>query len=268
MKVLQEGMKKNPRVKQWQFFLIGQGITVEGGADGDFGANTAEATREFQRRSGVPPTGKVDNPTLAAAMTRGFVVVDDADDEDTSGPNFPPPPDFNPLPNNAARQAKFGPLEFVAAPVPGNPENIRITGTWEQDNLVMLTIPQLAGISIPGAGVSSGRARFHRKAATQFVALWAAWETAGLKDRVLTWGGSFMPRFIRGLAGSESLSVHAFGCAFDINMAQNALGAEPARVGQPGSVRELVRIANDHGFYWGGHFSRRDGMHFEVAQLR
>jgi Putative peptidoglycan binding domain/D-alanyl-D-alanine carboxypeptidase len=31
----------------------------------------------------------------------------------------------------------------------------------------------------------------------------------------------------------------------------------------------LVGIANDHGFYWGGHYSKRlDGMHFEVAQLR
>jgi len=28
-----------------------------------------------------------------------------------------------------------------------------------------------------------------------------------------------------------------------------------------------VPIAHDHGFYWGGHFSRSDGMHFEVAKL-
>lgn len=34
-----------------------------------------------------------------------------------------------------------------------------------------------------------------------------------------------------------------------------------------GSVRELVPIANEHGFYRGGHFSRRDGMHVELAQL-
>jgi D-alanyl-D-alanine carboxypeptidase len=29
-------------------------------------------------------------------------------------------------------------------------------------------------------------------------------------------------------------------------------------------VRELVEIAYQHGFYWGGHFSPLDGMHFEV----
>jgi hypothetical protein len=35
-----------------------------------------------------------------------------------------------------------------------------------------------------------------------------------------------------------------------------------------GSVFNLVSIAHDHGFYWGGLFTkRRDGMHFEVAEL-
>ena len=37
---------------------------------------------------------------------------------------------------------------------------------------------------------------------------------------------------------------------------------------QKSSVRELVPIAHDHGFYWGGHFSRCDGMHFEVARVQ
>jgi len=29
---------------------------------------------------------------------------------------------------------------------------------------------------------------------------------------------------------------------------------------------KLVPIANELGFYWGGHFTRRDGMHFELAK--
>jgi hypothetical protein len=29
-----------------------------------------------------------------------------------------------------------------------------------------------------------------------------------------------------------------------------------------------VPLAHEHGFYWGGHFSVRDGMHFEVAQVQ
>jgi hypothetical protein len=28
-----------------------------------------------------------------------------------------------------------------------------------------------------------------------------------------------------------------------------------------------VPVAHKFGFYWGGHFSRRDGMHFEIAKV-
>ena len=54
---------------------------------------------------------------------------------------------------------------------------------------------------------------------------------------------------------------------FDINAKFNALGTEPASMSQPGCVYELVAIAHQHGFYWGGHFGRRDGMHFELARV-
>ena len=50
----------------------------------------------------------------------------------------------------------------------------------------------------------------------------------------------------------------------------NCLGQtfeQPALLGEKGCVRELVPIAHDHGFYWGGHFTRQDGMHFEVARV-
>ena len=70
------------------------------------------------------------------------------------------------------------------------------------------------------------------------------------------------------MRGSRTtLSNYAWGTAFDINVPWNARGTVPALCGEKGSVRELVAIANEHGFYWGGHFSRRDGMHFEVARV-
>jgi hypothetical protein len=74
-------------------------------------------------------------------------------------------------------------------------------------------------------------------------------------------------RFVRGRAAQGILSNHAFGSAFDINYDWNKLGAVPALAGQKGSVRELVSIAQENGFYWGGHFERLDGMHFEVAKI-
>ncbi len=50
--------------------------------------------------------------------------------------------------------------------------------------------------------------------------------------------------------------------------APSKLGHEPARVGEHGCVREMVALAHEHGFYWGGHFARLDGMHFEVAVVK
>ena len=53
-----------------------------------------------------------------------------------------------------------------------------------------------------------------------------------------------------------------------MNLEWNKLNVVPALVGAQGSVRELVSLANEHGFYWGGHFaSRLDGMHFECAKV-
>ena len=97
--------------------------------------------------------------------------------------------------------------------------------------------------------------------------MWAAWEAAGLLRFVLSWSGSFVPRFMR---SGKQLSTHAFGCAFDINVPWNGYYKQAALVGDQGSVRELVPIANQHGFYWGGHFpygkGLSDGMHFEWSR--
>jgi hypothetical protein len=108
--------------------------------------------------------------------------------------------------------------------------------------------------------------QFHGLAEAQLKGMWAAWKTENVLELVLTFEGSFVPRFIRG--SRTKLSNHAFGSAFDINYKWNKLGHTPALVGEKGSVRKLVPIANDYGFYWGGHFNnRKDGMHFEVAKI-
>ena len=47
-----------------------------------------------------------------------------------------------------------------------------------------------------------------------------------------------------------------------------ALGEAPARQGEVGCLYDLVPIAWQHGFFWGGNFPRRpDGMHFEVGDI-
>jgi D-alanyl-D-alanine carboxypeptidase-like protein/putative peptidoglycan binding protein len=246
-------------VKKWQLFLVGQRL-ARFVPNGKFGPQTRAATLAFQRKHRLDTDGKVGNETLGHAMTLGFELIEFVGE---AGSGYPKEPRFKPLVGTAARQQAFGRFSFVPAPQPDNAEAIRITDDWESQNIVKVVIPQLPGTR---GAPASGTVRFHRLAAKQLEALFKGWSKARVINRVVSWDGAFVSRFIRG--STTVLSNHAFGSAFDINAGLNALGAEPAFPGKPGCVYDLVRIAHDHGFYWGGHFSgRRDGMHFEVAEL-
>jgi hypothetical protein len=259
MKILKTG-SKGIYVKNWQYFLLGLHL-YEGKADGIFGIKTFEATIKFQKQNNLAADGIVGNRTIGAAMLQGFQVVKD-DSKEVSSINWPEKPLFKPLLSQQARQIMFGKFYFIPQPVPGNPENIQIIDGWEAENIVTIEIPQLKKITN-----GSGKIKFNKIGSKQLLNLWQDWEDADLLHLIKTWHGSYVPRFIRG--SRITLSNHAFGTAFDINYQWNRLGAIPALVGETGSVRELVSIANKNGFYWGGHFSGRpDGMHFELAELR
>ncbi len=260
MRVLRRGLK-GPDVKRWQTFLRGQGFSLE--ATGEFDKPTFDATFAFQQAHTLDADGVAGNQTFGRAMLLGFSLLQDPEDASQSGPNFPPRPAFEPLTGTTEREKSFGKFAFKAKPLANNPEHIVITDDWESKNIVRILVPQLVGVQ--GASPDGG-VRFHRLAAKQLIELWAAWQKAKHLPRVLTFDGTFVPRFIRG--SKTVLSNHAFGSAFDINASFNPLGAEPVRAGNRGSVRELVTIANDHGFFWGGHFVKRgDGMHFEIAAI-
>lgn len=257
MKILRIGMTGS-EVELWQNFLIGQGLLAA--SDGLFGPATEDSTKRFQRAHQLNYDGVVGRMTIAMAVTLGFLEADD-DPGVKVGSNWPPPAELKFL-SGTERERIFGKFAFVSEPQPNNPEAIRITDNWPTKNLEMVIVPQLQSI----AGTNKGNILFHRKAAKQLVNLWKAWETEGLLDHVLTWNGSYVSRYVRG--SRTYLSNHSFGTAFDINASWNPLGAEPARVGKQGSVRELVELANYYGFAWGGHMTGRpDGMHFEVAKI-
>jgi hypothetical protein len=153
------------------------------------------------------------------------------------------------------REVRFGKFAFEPAPIEGNPENIKITDGWNLKNIKSEPI-HVAG--------SPRKARLHKSAIGDFRLLWAAWHSAGLLSSVLTWNGGYVARYVRG--STERLSNHSWGSAFDINAAWNRLGHLPAMVGHKGCVYDLIPLANQHGFWWGGHFeSRPDGMHFEIG---
>lgn len=173
-------------VKAWQIFLIGQKLDP-GEPDGIFGYKTDEATRTFQTKAKIEADGVVGRQTLRKALDRGFELMEEPA-ADGTGSNFPPKPSFPPLVTNAQRQAIFGPYDYVADPKPRNPEHIRILGTWEQDNIVDVPIPQLKKTAIGSKAPST--IRFHRLGAAQLQGLWKEWESAKLLDRILSFAGA------------------------------------------------------------------------------
>ena len=82
----------------------------------------------------------------------------------------------------------------------------------------------------------------------------------GLADEIHPdeYAGCYNPRFI---AGSTTLSNHAFGLALDLNVPGNQRGT----VGE--MDRGVVAIFKHWGFTWGGDWHYTDPMHFEMNQL-
>jgi hypothetical protein len=175
-------------------------------------------------------------------------------------------------PSHAWRVANLGAFAFTPDPRPGNPEAIRITGDWPRQYLVQVSVPQCANFGI------RHDITVHYKVSKPLVALWNAWELAGLLPLVHTWDGCWVPRYKRqtgtpeqreakcraGLPVTE-LSNHSWASAFDVNARELPLGLD---IPADHPFRQLVPIANEHGFFWGGDYAgRKDPMHFELAAV-
>ncbi len=269
LKVLRPGIR-HADVEMWEEFLLGYGF-YNTEVDGFFNDDSVDSTKLFQEEHGLKVDGWVGNQTWGKAIELGLDVLED-DTAAKDGPNWPAPdPLLEPhkIIGTAGRMEVWGRMTYVAAGTKNNPEGIRITNDWAKDNIVKANIVQIdriPGITYQGRLQGGGpkSVPIHRLVLDSFIELWQAWEDAGLLDRVLTWAGTWNPRFIRG--SRTSLSNHAFATAFDINAPWNGLRRVPALVGKRGCVRELVPIANELGWFWGGHFSRKDGMHFEATK--
>ncbi len=82
----------------------------------------------------------------------------------------------------------------------------------------------------------------------------------GLADKIhpRQYGGCYVPRFI-GSDPSNSISLHTWGIAVDLNVAGNQRGTR-------GQIdRRVVAIFKSWGFAWGGDWDWTDPMHFELA---
>ncbi|MEH6649523.1 MAG: M15 family metallopeptidase [Motiliproteus sp.] len=261
VEILRRG-SEGKNVERWQQFLVGERF-LQGLVDGKFGPATELATKAFQRANKTSSDGIVGPKTFGNALNSGFDIGFTDPQVGDSESLIPTNSSLKAI-NGATREKLFGTIEFKAM----SGGKIKILNGWEEDNIKMVTIPQLKGVPVfgPNGRKSGGRLRFHKNAENQLKGLWAAWEEEGLLGRILSYEGSYNPRFIRG--SRTTLSSHTYGTAFDINGPWNELGKIPAAFGERGSVRELIALANEHGFFWGGHFKTRpDGMHFEMAKL-
>jgi len=148
---------------------------------------------------------------------------------------------------------------------PRDPDDItRPNAKWEADNLVSVKPP----FALFYAGQPVRSVRCHQLVATAFTgALEAIRDAAGddieqLEEwGITTFGGSYNYRLMRGL---NSLSMHAYGIAFDFDTARNGLN-DPAP--NFGTIPEILKAWESVGATWGGSFSRPDGMHWQFASL-
>lgn len=184
---------------------------------------------------------------------------------------FPPPPAYPPIDSEEGRQKLFGKFAWRDAPSASDPQAIEIQNPWPKENIRFVRLPM---DHIPPPPERKGKPyegmHFNRYGAAQLEALWAEWQEQQLLPLVMSFHGDWVPRYQRPTEANPNakvLSNHSYGSAFDINYAANKLGRGPAALDTTGCVRRLVPIANKYGFYWGGHFSRRDGMHFELARI-
>ena len=80
----------------------------------------------------------------------------------------------------------------------------------------------------------------------------------GHVNELKTWDGCFMLRTKRGLT---SMSLHSWAIACDVNQEENQLNMVPKLSPQ------FVKCFTDAGCEWGGTWTRKDGMHFQLAVL-
>jgi len=73
-----------------------------------------------------------------------------------------------------------------------------------------------------------------------------------------TWDGCFNVRKKRAL---NSMSLHSWGIAIDVNAFENGLNQIPKL------STGFVKCFKDAGFDWGGDWQRLDGMHFQLSSI-
>ncbi|MGV1802580.1 M15 family metallopeptidase [Agrobacterium vitis] len=136
---------------------------------------------------------------------------------------------------------------------------------WERASLVLVPIPWKA-VAAWDKTIPLKSFRVHTKVAGSLGrVLGNIWDVFGRSQKTIEAknlhliGGGYNWRLMRGKA---ALSMHAYGCAVDMDPTHNALG-DPT----PDMDPRVVEAFEAEDWIWGGRWSpqRRDGMHFQAA---
>lgn len=156
----------------------------------------------------------------------------------------------------------------------GNPRgaNGRANPAWVKENIVTLQPP----FKMTFAGHPIRSIQIHKLCKDSLLrVLIRIKEAAHGDDKLLaTWGisafgGSFVYRLMR---GSNTLSMHSYGCALDFDPARNGLGDKTPHFADIHEVRAAFKAEN---WTWGGDWdddgsvvdsNRPDGMHWQATQ--
>lgn len=238
-------------VEKWQYFLLGEGYNLT--VSGVFDEQTLHNTKLFQQHNEINIDGVVGNETFQKAMELGFLLV-----ETSTHVAFdyllPPLPKFRPT-TPYLMKSHLGNFSFIEQV----DQTLAITDNWVKENIVHIEIPDLQ-LEKPLPEL-----KFNKKLDSKIRELFDAWREKNVMHLIKSIDATFELRYIKGHHGI--LSAHAYGIAMDINKKWNPIGHLPVYKDKIGSVRELVPIANQLGFYWGGHMKRSEGAHFEFARL-
>lgn len=198
-----------------------------GNVDGEFGPITERGVLLFQKAKGLKADGIVGAKTWAA-----LEIKSEAPD-DSRAPKRPR--------NYAEVKRIFGDPLAVG---------------WQAANLAFCeVVPTLKAFPIKKGSTSRGF-YCHRLLVSVFQKVFEEIVLQGLTEEIKTFDGCFNIRKIRG--SSTTMSLHSWAIAIDLNYKGNELGNP-----KPEMDPRVISIFEKHGFFWGGNFKRKDGMHFE-----
>lgn len=198
-----------------------------GNIDGEFGPITERGVLLFQKANGLKQDGVVGPRTWTALELK-----------ETPQDSLRPP----------KRPRNYAEVKAIF----GDPLSVG----WSSSNLAFCeVVPTLKAFPIKKGSTLRGF-YCHKLLVLVFQKVFEEIALEGLVDEIKTFDGCFNIRKIRG--SSTTMSLHSWAIAIDLNYKGNELGNP-----KPEMDHRVIAVFEKHGFYWGGNFKRRDGMHFE-----